>query len=233
MYPEERPLFRLPGPFGAPIEIHGSLFLLGVLMLMLAGGRSPEALIHALIVLAMIVLSILLHELGHAWGAWVQGVPVHKVVLYGGGGLCYHGPASDRATELIVAMGPLTNLGLWALASLGAMYLRDLAFTDQGLDRDLLRQAHYLGVFARMNLFLFFLNLLPMQPLDGGRLLLLALLRMMPAQRATVAAGRIGLACCVVYPLAMVYALLTFGWMFLFVPSFGLHRAMARGERPG
>jgi len=63
--------------------------------------------------------SIFLHELGHAWGTIVQGIPVRRIMIYGGGGFCERSrSASVKQRELIVAMGPIVNLVIWAFASL-------------------------------------------------------------------------------------------------------------------
>jgi hypothetical protein len=68
-----------------------------------------------------LVGSIFLHELGHAWGATVQGVPVRRIVINGGGGFCEQArSATRRQDELIVAMGPIVNLTIWAAGSLAA-----------------------------------------------------------------------------------------------------------------
>ncbi|MFN3936725.1 MAG: site-2 protease family protein [Gemmobacter sp.] len=231
MFSDERPLFRLRCPFGTPIEVQPSLVMLLAFFVLLSGARTPDQLSQVLIVVGLIVLAILLHELGHAWGAWVQGVPVQRVVLYGGGGLCFHARADRRADEFIAAMGPLTNLALWAIFSILAPRVMDAGLETRATDDTLLLAGFYMEVFASFNLFLAVLNLIPIQPLDGGRLLLHALMRHHPPVRATILAGRVGMFACALYPVSMLYALVTFGWIFLFFPSFALHRAMAQGQR--
>ncbi|MEL7183640.1 MAG: site-2 protease family protein, partial [Pseudomonadota bacterium] len=109
----EQPIFTFRGPWGVPVEIAPSFFLLALIFV----GIQPD--IHSVVFFGMVALAIFLHEFGHAWGALVQGQPVRRVVLYGGGGFCeYARAATPRERELMVAMGPLTNLALWALASL-------------------------------------------------------------------------------------------------------------------
>ena len=230
MLSEENTLITLPGPFGAPIEIKPSIVMLLVLLVVLSGARSPEAIVDALIMAGMILTAILLHEWGHAWGARVQGVPVQRVVLYGGGGLCYSGPSTRRQDELIVAMGPIVNLVLWAMFSMIAQHMIEVQLAFSTPNPDMLRTASWLGYFASLNLFLFFLNMVPIQPLDGGKLFFLTLLRFMPLRAAGIWAGRVGLVACVAYLLLMVFAFFTLGWIFLFFPSFALHRAMAQGR---
>lgn len=230
MQSEENPLIVLPGPFGAPIEIKPSIVMLLVLLVFLSGARSPDAIVDVLIFAAMLVVSIMLHEWGHAWGSWVQGVPVRRVVLYGGGGLCYSGPSTRREDELITAMGPIVNLALWAVFSMISQHMVQVQLNAATPDPTMLRAASWLGFFAMLNLFLFFFNMVPIFPLDGGRLLFLTLLRFLPLRAAGIWAGRIGLVACVGYFLLMLWALVNLGWIFLFFPSFALHKAMAQGR---
>ncbi|PID95899.1 MAG: hypothetical protein CSA84_07700, partial [Actinomycetales bacterium] len=86
--------------------------MLALLIVMLNAGAG---LAEGLIFVAILFGSIFLHELGHAWGCHVQGVPVRRVMIFGGGGFCEHGRAvNGREDELITAMGPIVNLVIWA-----------------------------------------------------------------------------------------------------------------------
>ena len=87
---------------------------------------------------------IFLHELGHAWGCQVQGIPVRRIVLHGGGGFCEHTRSGTRTEqELIIAMGPLVNLALWALGSLVTWYIVSNSYVS------LFPVADYLMLFSR------------------------------------------------------------------------------------
>ena len=102
---------RFPGPWGIPIEIGSSLLLL----LFILGGVGGSSGLYGITFVAIILGSILLHELGHAWGCVVQGVPVARIMLYGGGGFCQPArAATNHENELIVAMGPVVNICIWA-----------------------------------------------------------------------------------------------------------------------
>lgn len=230
MHSEENNLIALPGPFGAPVEIKPSIVMLLVLLVVLSGARSPDAILNALILAGMIVTSVLLHEWGHAFGAWVQGVKVQRVVLYGGGGLCYTAPSTRREDELIVAMGPIVNIVLWSVCSLLSSHMFEVQLQSARPSADMLHIAALLAYFATLNLFLFFLNMIPIFPLDGGRLFFLVLLRFMPLRDAAIWAGRVGLVACGIYVFAMIWAYINLGWVFLFIPSLALHRAMAQGR---
>ncbi|WP_168797806.1 site-2 protease family protein [Aliishimia ponticola] len=238
MFGNEAPIFRFNGPLGVPVEFGTSIIFLALIFIGV-GVASPDAFVHGLILFGMVVLSIFLHEFGHAWGAWVQGVPVQKVVIYGGGGYCQHAATGPRESELIVAMGPLVNLALWALSSLGAWWiLQGFDFSEQLSPADFataqfkLEIYSKLAMFAHINLFLFILNLIPVQPLDGGRLLHLGLLRFVPQMAALRIAGVIGLFFALAWVPAMLVMYLQFGWLLLFMPPIWMHWEMAKGNAP-
>jgi len=182
----------------------------------------------------MLVFSIYLHELGHAWGALIQGIPVKRVKLYGGGGFCEAGRSVNRyEDELFTICGPLVNLALWAIS--GILMYAIWAYTPETIAWNwLLGQLWY---FGQINLILFALNLFPVKPLDGGRLFHLLLCRLMPPRTATHIAGGVGLVVAVLWIPAMIFLYLTFGWMLLFIPPIRPNFIMLRygvtgGARP-
>lgn len=215
-------LFSVTGLFGVRVDLGRSLFVLAGVLVLLAGLSN---LVWVAILVAMLFVSIYLHELGHAWGCRIQGVAVKRIVLHGGGGFCEHArPASRAGQELIIALGPLVNLALWALASLAAEGIFASGATG------LYATGSYLMLFARLNLALCLFNLVPVQPLDGGKLLQLAFLRVLPQGLAMRAAGAVGLVFALLWWPALVYVYLTFGWFLLFAPPILLHWHMARGR---
>lgn len=238
MFRQETPIFTFRGPFGVPVEIGGSILFLAMLFIGF-GASSADALMQGVVLFGMVVGSIFLHELGHAWGARVQGIPVHKIVLYGGGGYCQHASTGARESELIVAMGPIVNLALWALASLGTWWIVDSFASVEAVTPELVASMDrwfalygYLNMFAWINLVLFVLNLVPVQPLDGGKLLHLGLLRVLPQDLALRLAGAIGLVFAVLWLPAMLLLYFQFGWLLLFIPPIMVHWEMAKGNVP-
>jgi len=216
-------IFRFRGVFGVPVEIGQTLAFLVLLFIGLTVSAGGDLLWLTLVV-SMILGIIYLHELGHAWASLVQGVPVRRIVLHGGGGLCEQARSpTAREQEFIVAMGPLTNLALWALASLAARWIWANGFGTGML-------GHYITLFAMLNLMFFIFNLIPVQPLDGGRLLQLFLLRFLAPKQAMRIAGAIGLVFAILWYPALFYVWYSTGWLLLFVPSIWLHYQMMRGE---
>jgi len=215
MLRDSNPIHEFRGPWGVPIQIGASLILLPLILV----DFTAEAyyIFYDLIFVALLIGSILLHELGHAWGSLIQGVPVNRIMLHGGGGFCERRSASLYEQELIVAMGPIVNLAIWATASLLAPVFPPHSEIYWILE-----------TLAMINLFLAILNLLPVQPLDGGKLLQLTLRRFMPDDMATRICGGIGLVLAVLWVPMMVLCYLTFGLVLFFIPPIALHWQMVR-----
>lgn len=217
MFTDDNVLFELRGPFGIPVQFGSSLLFLGFIFLSFG---DAEELMYSTIFLGLILISIFLHELGHAWGCLIQGVPVRRIMIYGGGGFCEHARStSAHQDELIVAMGPIVNITLWALASLS------LHFIQYGPTFWLVSS------FASINLFLAIMNMIPVLPLDGGKLFHLFLMRLMPVMTATRIAGAVGLILSVIWIPAMLASWFYLGFVLLFLPNIILHWQMLRVSR--
>lgn len=112
---------------------------------------------------AVILVSLLVHEFGHALAAKAFGQTA-QINLVAMGGLTYHdGKTLKRWQDfVIVLMGPVAGLSLFALAyftrmAIGASVVPIIGYT--------------LTIFVFVNLFWTIVNLLPIMPLDGGQLL--------------------------------------------------------------
>ena len=116
------------------------------------------------IIVIGLLLSILLHELGHAFAGRLFNAHVSHIDLTGIGGIAHFErslPASAFARMVIYLAGPAVNLGLWY--GLGA--LAGEAYQGSPM------LALPLVVLASANYYLLIFNLLPAYPLDGGRTL--------------------------------------------------------------
>lgn len=234
----EKPLFTWFGPWGVPVQVMPSTAFLLLIFVGLSAS-SVEAMAWGLNMFALLVVAIFLHELGHAWGAHVQGIKVHRIVIHGGGGFCAHRSAGARASELIVLMGPLVNLALWAILSLGAWAILP-AFpsyeaTDEVWEAFFATHSarfeviYWLETAAEINLMLFILNMIPVQPLDGGKLMHLWLLRVMRPDVALLVTGGFGVLFTLLWIPAMIGVYVYMGFVLLFFPSLRLHWEMLRG----
>ena len=123
---------------------------------------------------ALLLFAALLHELGHFAALRIYGIPVRRVDLEPMGARIVYDDALCPlcASAWIAAAGALVNLFVCMAVSLF------LALGFFGACR------LPLLFFALANGFLAFLNLLPWETLDGGRLLLSLLLLRLPPERS-------------------------------------------------
>lgn len=218
MFRDSTPIFEFRGPWGVPVQIGSSIILLPLIIINFYG--TPRDLAYDLMFLAILLGSILLHELGHAWGALIQGVPVERIMIYGGGGFCEQKRSATRnEQELIVAMGPIVTLALWAGA--GLLYP---AIADPEI-------RWVIETIAWVNGFLAIMNLMPVHPLDGGKLFELTLHRLLPAEAAITISAAVGLAMSVLWLAFLALMFAAMGLVLFFLPSPRLHWRMLRRNR--
>jgi Zn-dependent protease len=232
--------FRL-GPI--PVEVHPShLLIAAVFGLMRLGGQdpsrwpgrelaSPDALTHlgtavavVAIWVALVFVSVLVHELGHALVS--LAFRYHpSIQLVGLGGLTKpnaQGPIPWHKDVALTVAGPLVG------ASLGGLCLLALF----GMPQRSGVVAYTLSLGALTNFYWAVLNLLPIQPLDGGRIAAAVLTRLF---------GKAGLAAAQVLAIAMCAATIYFLWpnpFSLLFALFGFQSvrvlgALWRGEEVG
>lgn len=124
---------------------------------------------------AAVAISILVHELGHAMVAKAYGWPP-RIVLYGMGGLAIYSPGrqSRKSRILIDFAGPAAGFVLGGLV-LAAVLLSGHSVSLLGIELGSgpdFAGAGRLELFVTFMLFVNFfwglMNLLPIQPLDGG-----------------------------------------------------------------
>ena len=103
-------------------------------------------------------ISILVHELAHAYVANKLGYNVFKVYigLFNGAAEMNLSQIHERDSIKIVAAGPLSNL---------ILCFASLIFISAGYSNQ------FITDFANVNLLLLIFNIIPIYPLDGGRLL--------------------------------------------------------------
>jgi Zn-dependent protease len=172
---------------GAPVIMDWSVAILAgyvVLSRLAAGGA--DALPGALVLLAAIFVSILIHEFAHAGTAAALKLPSKAIVLtFFGGHVEFERKPEKRWHDFVVsAAGPFSNLALaGALFGLAAVNPQPAG----GLEADFLNQLFIL------NLLLGAFNLLPGFPLDGGRMLASGLSYVMAPPRARIIAGVTGI----------------------------------------
>ncbi|HET7328951.1 MAG TPA: site-2 protease family protein [Nocardioidaceae bacterium] len=169
--PRARPpgTLRIARIAGVDVLVRASWLLIAVFIAVLfaprieaeAPGLGNLAYVAGLAFAVLLYLSVLLHELSHAFAARGFGLPVRSVTLHFLGGVTeIEGEPQTPWREFVVAfVGPLTSLAIGGLAYLAVEPAPDglLTFVVRGL--------------AFANIVVGLLNLVPGLPLDGGRVL--------------------------------------------------------------
>lgn len=177
-----KPHFRI---LGIPVRIEPLFWLVAAFL----GYQLGDAR-HIIMWVVVVLVSLLVHELGHALSLKLFGQS-SSIVLHGFGGLTFSQRRLSRARSIVVSLaGPLTAL---ALLGIPALLVRESELgSELRLDYQLGGQGFGLWpiIFfaASVNIWWSVLNLLPIRPLDGGNVLT-ELIGIRPAQLASVVAG--------------------------------------------
>jgi Zn-dependent protease len=145
--------FRLGSVLGITIRLH---FLLLIMIVVMAFNQVGVAVWNVLVMLGIVLL---LHELGHSLVARRFGIRVLDITLWPLGGMARMSemPESSKIEGLIAVAGPAVNFLLAALAT----PLLLVPGIGHGIVQD----------FVLLNLGMGSLNLIPVFPTDGGRIL--------------------------------------------------------------
>ena len=141
------------GPIPVRIDLS---FIVVAALLVLSAGLTLE---QGLVAFAVVFLSVLLHEFGHAIAARMHGAKP-SVVIAGLGGYTSFSPPrrlSRLGSAVITASGPLVNV----LIALGGVVVR----SGLGYDTTVVRAVIWINIALAV------LNLLPIVPLDGGAIM--------------------------------------------------------------
>ncbi len=165
-----RGAWRVGSLGGIDVMVRSSWVLVALLLAYVFGPvirqRVPElgwsgAYVAGLAFAVLLTLSLLLHELSHAWVAKHYGIPVRSITLHFIGGVtAIDGEPRTPGQEFTIsAVGPVTSLGVG-----GAALLLQQVTPDGPLNV-------VVGLLAGANLLVGVINLIPGMPLDGGRIL--------------------------------------------------------------
>ena len=154
-------MLSIPGII--PVKIHPIFWLFSFLI----GWLNSFSFLGTLVWVVVILISVLIHEYGHALTAMVFGQKARIDLVAMGGVTQRQGRQLKLWQEFIITLnGPLAGFLLFILA----YKLRGLIVNHPST---LLTYTVEITVYA--NLFWTLVNLLPIQPLDGGRLLSIVL----------------------------------------------------------
>jgi len=149
--------------FGIPVRIQ-PMFWLVAIMLGAPSGASPRALAAMAGWIVLLLVSILVHELGHAFAMRAYGRSP-RIELWGLGGLTHwgEGPGVSHAKNIVVSLaGPFAGIVLGVLVFVVA---RAVPPPTHSLASEMVRQALWINIGWGIA------NLAPILPLDGGHVL--------------------------------------------------------------
>lgn len=182
---------KLGRAWGIDIRLHWTFFALPFVIAGISYHQSdPPAVIALRLVLLIVILaSVLLHEIGHAMIARAIGIGTRDILITPLCGLARLERSPENwASEIAVSLaGPLSNgivAGLIAIATFFA-----------GVDLKLgghIMETGFLAAIFWINLALFGINLIPIFPMDGGRVLRALLCHPFGQRQATIIAARSG-----------------------------------------
>lgn len=196
MYQDSRPLdnpinwsFRIGRIWGVNIRVHIVFVICAVLLIWSELPKADDplapsvtrALLNGLGIYVILFAIVLLHEFGHCWGARHVGGSAREILLWPLGGLAYTNPPNNWRAHLVTTVaGPSVNviicaftsaaLALWC-GSLGAVPWNPLhPFRPVG-DIFYTEGQFWLAMVHGVSYFLLLVNLLPIFPFDGGRIM--------------------------------------------------------------
>jgi Zn-dependent protease len=185
---------------GVPVLLH--FFFLMFVVLTFAVTLRDDMLKVGLLTLAVLLASVLLHELAHAWAAIRLGGQVDRIVIGPFGGLCSPRVPDEPEIQAFVALaGPLVNLSLAVVAaaalSLGTN-VNLLDFVNPIVVPTGIQEGttwHIVGKLTFwLNWTLLLINLLPAYPFDGGPALRATLWPVLGRRTACVVTSRVAMA---------------------------------------
>jgi len=196
MIPTERPLdnpinwsFRAGRVWGIDVRVHLTFVICAIVLLWMelpkpGSGQATflgRAVVDAFGTYAILFAVVLLHEFGHCFGARYVGGDADEILLWPLGGLAsVNPPHHPRAHAVTTIAGPMVNVILCAICSgvlavwigsLGAVPWNPLHPTSP-VDESIVPTTGQLWVmrFYGMSYFILLVNMLPIFPFDGGRL---------------------------------------------------------------
>lgn len=183
--------------FGVRVRVHVSWLIMALFIAwslasgslpMIYAGLPPGAYwATAVLIVAGLAVSIVLHELAHALVGRAMGVSVNRITLFLFGGVAELGAEPKRpGAELLMALaGPVLSILLGGVLGIAAG-AAGMAGAPEAVVMGL-------GYIATLNLALAAFNLVPAFPLDGGRVLrAIAWMITHDLAKATRLAGRVG-----------------------------------------
>lgn len=147
--------------FGFPIAVHWMFWVTMALLGGAEGANTPRGAQMLIGWVAAGFVSIVIHELGHAFAMRHYGDRQVNILLYGFGGLAQGSRWRTRVEDIIVsAAGPGLQIAVG--------YALKLLLVDWSTTNVIV--GSFVGAFVTVSIYWALLNLLPIIPLDGGHI---------------------------------------------------------------
>lgn len=197
--------------FGIGVYIHWTFFLLPLWAIMALGDSSISPL-TILTLIGAIFTCVVLHEFGHALTARLFGIDTKDITLYPIGGVARLERMSDKPWEefWIAVGGPAVNVVIALLLIIGGIGIGMvnptlIQFPTEAGFTSTTSLLYWNLLFANIIMILF--NMLPVFPMDGGRVFRSILAMWMGQLKATRIAASLGV------PVAILILLPLAWWM--------------------
>jgi len=188
MTPTRQGSFHLFRFAGIDLYLHWSWFLVAAFEVSSRGSDYSSLVWNGLEYISLFLI-VMLHEFGHALACRQVGGKADQIVLWPLGGVAYVAPPPrPGATLWSIAAGPLVNVALLPLLTLGVMLGRAWGWADAMPNAYTLLHSVWI-----INIALLIFNLLPVYPLDGGQILRSLLWFVLGRARSLLVASVVGL----------------------------------------
>jgi Zn-dependent protease len=172
---------------GISLYLHWSWFIVAAIEIQARSGNYSSVIWNVLEYLAIFAI-VLLHEFGHAFACRQVGGTAKQIILWPLGGIAYVDPPQrPGATLWSIAAGPLVNVALapiiWGTILVG---------NGVGWQDSLPNFYNFLWAVFGINVVLLVFNILPIYPLDGGKILWSLLWFFLGRSRSLLVATLIG-----------------------------------------
>lgn len=190
------PLFTA---FGIRVRAHAAMLVFIGLMLLLGGGAGMVWQ-DRVVSMTMLFGVVLLHEFGHCFAARWMGGSANDILMWPLGGLAFTSPPRRPWPSFVTtAAGPMVNVVICLICGV-ALYFLTGGIVPLNPFRPLPPVEFYLNDAAlyfwwlfTVSYILLLFNLLPIFPLDGGRMLQEALWGAMGYYRSMIISARAGM----------------------------------------
>jgi len=183
---------------GIPVKVHWTfgLMIMFIIYVAVQNGFPPVEFAYFILLVFTLFLCVILHEFGHALAAKYYKVKTRDIIISPIGGVArLEKLPKEPKEELLIAMaGPLVNVAIAFLCFAGLASIFGISGMD--IDPSTTAPVDTASKFFKMvfyiNIVLFFFNLIPAFPMDGGRILRALLSLKLGRMRSTHIASIIG-----------------------------------------